>query len=70
MLFAVKVGPVNRQLRLAKRPAGEVEPDDFEVTEEELPPAGEDHARVKVLQVSLDPAMRGWMTTRPRTCRP
>jgi NADPH-dependent curcumin reductase CurA len=56
---------VNRQLRLAKRPAGEVKPDDFEVTEEDLPPAGEDQARVKVLQVSLDPAMRGWMNDAP-----
>ena len=56
---------MNRQLRLAKRPAGEVEPDDFEVTEEDLPPAGEDQARVKVLQVSLDPAMRGWMNDAP-----
>jgi NADPH-dependent curcumin reductase CurA len=65
MLGAVKVGFVNRQLRLAKRPAGEVKPDDFEVTEEELPPAGEDQARVKVLQVSLDPAMRGWLNDAP-----
>jgi NADPH-dependent curcumin reductase CurA len=56
---------VNRQLRLAKRPAGEVKPDDFEVTEEDLPPTGEDQARVKVLQVSLDPAMRGWMNDAP-----
>jgi NADPH-dependent curcumin reductase CurA len=56
---------VNRQLRLAKRPTGEVEPDDFEVTEEELPAPGDGEARVKVLQVSLDPAMRGWLNDAP-----
>jgi NADPH-dependent curcumin reductase CurA len=56
---------VNRQLRLAKRPVGEPAPDDFEVTEEELPGPGDGEALVKVLQISLDPAMRGWMSDTP-----
>ncbi|HEX6713875.1 MAG TPA: NADP-dependent oxidoreductase [Thermoleophilaceae bacterium] len=56
---------VNRQLLLAKRPVGEPVPDDFEVAEVDLPTPGEDEALVKVLQISLDPAMRGWMSDAP-----
>jgi NADPH-dependent curcumin reductase CurA len=56
---------VNRQLLLAKRPVGEPAPDDFEVHEEELPAPGDGEALVKVLQISLDPAMRGWMRDTP-----
>jgi NADPH-dependent curcumin reductase CurA len=56
---------VNRQLLLAKRPVGEPAPDDFEVTEVDAPTPGEGEVLVKVLQVSLDPAMRGWMSDRP-----
>src|SRR3954451_16136531 len=56
---------VNAQLRLAKRPVGEPTPDDFEITEEETPPPGDGEVRVKVLQISLDPAMRGWMNDTP-----
>jgi NADPH-dependent curcumin reductase CurA len=56
---------MNHQLRLKSRPAGDPEPTDFEITEEEIPTPGEDEALVKVLQVSLDPAMRGWMSDRP-----
>jgi NADPH-dependent curcumin reductase len=56
---------VNRQLRLAKRPVGEPTSDDFELVEEETPTAGDDEVLVQVLQISLDPAMRGWMSDRP-----
>ena len=56
---------VNRQLLLAKRPVGEPTPDDFEVKEEETPSPGDGEALVKVLQISLDPAMRGWMSDQP-----
>src|SRR6476620_11902115 len=56
---------VNRQLLLKQRPVGEPTPNDFEVNEEELPQPGDDEALVKVLQISLDPAMRGWMSDRP-----
>jgi NADPH-dependent curcumin reductase CurA len=57
--------PVNRQLLLAKRPVGEPAPDDFEVKEEETPARGDGEVLVKVLQISLDPAMRGWMSDAP-----
>jgi NADPH-dependent curcumin reductase CurA len=56
---------VNRQLLLAKRPVGEPTQDDFEVKEVDLPTPGEGEALVKVLQISLDPAMRGWMSDAP-----
>src|SRR3954470_19657707 len=56
---------VNRQLLLAKRPVGEPVADDFEVKENEPPALGDDEALVKVLQISLDPAMRGWMSDAP-----
>jgi NADPH-dependent curcumin reductase CurA len=51
----------NQQLRLAKRPEGEVEPSDFELTEEEVASPGDGEVLVKVEYLSLDPAMRGWM---------
>jgi NADPH-dependent curcumin reductase CurA len=44
---------------------GQPTPDDFEVKEEEVPTPGDDEALVKVLQISLDPAMRGWMSDVP-----
>ena len=56
---------VNRQLRLAQRPVGEPTPDDFEITEEDVPSPGDGDVLVKVLQISLDPAMRGWMNDAP-----
>jgi NADPH-dependent curcumin reductase CurA len=57
--------PTNAQLRLASRPAGMVETSDFELTREPLPSPGDGEALVKVLQLSLDPAMRGWMRDVP-----
>jgi NADPH-dependent curcumin reductase CurA len=59
------VATVNRQLLLAKRPVGEPTPDDFEVKEAELSAPGDGEVLVKVLQISLDPAMRGWMSDKP-----
>jgi NADPH-dependent curcumin reductase CurA len=56
---------VNRQLLLAKRPVGEPTPTDFEIVEAEPPALGDGEALVKVLQISLDPAMRGWMRDTP-----
>jgi NADPH-dependent curcumin reductase CurA len=56
---------VNRQLLLAKRPEGEPAADDFEVKQTDMPTASDDEVIVKVLQISLDPAMRGWMSDAP-----
>jgi NADPH-dependent curcumin reductase len=52
---------VNHQLRLAARPVGLPKPSDWSSTEEPVPTPGEGEALVKVLYLSLDPAMRGWI---------
>jgi NADPH-dependent curcumin reductase CurA len=52
---------VNHQFRLAARPVGMPKRDDWNYTSEPVgePAAGE--LLIKVLYISLDPAMRGWM---------
>jgi hypothetical protein len=52
---------INHQFRLIARPVGAVKRSDFEYAEVPLrdPAAGE--LLVKLLYISLDPAMRGWM---------
>jgi NADPH-dependent curcumin reductase CurA len=56
---------VNRQLLLAKRPVGEPTRDDFEIRDVDPATPADGEALVKVLQISLDPAMRGWMSDIP-----
>lgn len=51
----------NRQVRLAARPVGLAKPSDWNFTTEPVADPGEGQVLVKVLQLSLDPAMRGWM---------
>ena len=51
----------NRQFRLARRPNGLPEREDFALTTETLPEAGDGEVRVAIDYISLDPAMRGWM---------
>src|SRR6266571_4219267 len=53
---------VNRQWLLKTRPSGMVEPSHFEWTEAEVPLLGEGEFLVRNLYLSLDPAMRTWMT--------
>jgi NADPH-dependent curcumin reductase len=53
--------PVNHQFRLARRPVGMVQRSDFEYTEAPVVEPGEGEVLVKILYISLDPAMRGWM---------
>ena len=52
---------VNHQVRLAARPVGLPGPECWQHTEEAVPEVGEGGVVVKVLALSLDPAMRGWM---------
>jgi NADPH-dependent curcumin reductase CurA len=52
---------INRQFRLAARPHGTVKASDWQFTEETLRDPAEGEVLVKILQISLDPAMRGWM---------
>ena len=55
----------NRQWLLRKRPAGMVKESDFELRESPAPTPKDGEALVRVLYVSFDPAMRGWMEDRP-----
>ena len=53
--------PANRQYRLAARPTGLPKHSDWKFTTESVADPAEGQVLVKVLQLSLDPAMRGWM---------
>lgn len=55
---------MNKQLLLAKRPAGLPEADTWNLVETEIPEIGEGELVVKQEYISLDPAMRGWMDDR------
>ena len=52
---------INHQFRLAARPVGLPKRSDWNYTEEPVPTPGDGEILVKVLYISLDPAMRGWM---------
>jgi len=51
----------NHQVRLAARPVGLPKPSDWQYTEEPVTEPGAGEVLVRVLYLSLDPAMRGWM---------
>jgi NADPH-dependent curcumin reductase CurA len=51
----------NRQFKLIKRPVGMVQRSDFELATAPAGEPGPGQVLVKVLYLSLDPAMRGWM---------
>jgi NADPH-dependent curcumin reductase len=55
------MGITNHQFRLAARPVGAVKREDFDYTEEPVRELEDGEILVKVLYISLDPAMRGWM---------
>ena len=52
---------VNHQFRLAARPVGLPKRSDWSLTEEPVPEPGDGEFLVKILYISLDPAMLGWM---------
>jgi NADPH-dependent curcumin reductase len=54
--------PTNRQWLLASRPEGMVERSNFEWREEPSPAPSDGEFLVRNLYLSLDPAMRGWMS--------
>jgi len=54
--------PVNRTLRLKQRPQGPIRRDFFDIRDEPVVEPGEGQFRVRAEYVSLDPAMRGWMS--------
>jgi NADPH-dependent curcumin reductase CurA len=52
---------INHQFRLAARPVGLPKRTDWNYTEEPVRDPGPGEVLVKMLYISLDPAMRGWM---------
>ena len=56
---------INRQWLLASRPAGMATEADFAYHEEPRPPLASGQFLIRTLYVSVDPAMRGWMTDDP-----
>ena len=51
----------NCQWRVARRPVGNVRPDDFKYTEEDIPRPGEGEFLLKTLYLGLAPVMRMYM---------
>ena len=56
---------VNHQFQLAARPVGLPKPEDWRYAEAPVPELADGEVLVKILYLSLDPAMRGWMTDMP-----
>ncbi len=54
-------GDINHQIRLAARPAGLPKRSDWQFTQMPLPEPRDGEVLARVLYLSLDPAMRGWM---------
>lgn len=60
----------NRQFRLAARPVGEPKRSDWHYVEEPVREPDEGEVQVRILYLSLDPAMRGWMNEGKSYIRP
>jgi NADPH-dependent curcumin reductase CurA len=52
---------VNRQVRLARRPTGLVEPEDFELVTEPLPELADGEALMRVIYLGMDATVRTWL---------
>ena len=52
----------NRQIKLASRPTGEPNADNFEMATSEMPKAGSNEMLLRTVYLSLDPYMRGRMS--------
>ena len=62
--------PPNQQFLLAARPVGLPQAHDWQFHEQAVPEPQEGEIVVKVLYLSLDPAMRGWMNEGRSYIRP
>lgn len=60
----------NTRYVLKSRPVGRLLPDHFDRVVEDLPSLEDGKARVRVVYVSLDPAMRGWVSADTRSYVP
>ena len=57
--------PTNRQIRLLQRPSGELTPDIFALSEEEIGEPGPGEVLCRVRYISLDASNRAWLDARP-----
>jgi len=57
--------PTSTSIRLARRPQGPTDEQTWQVASEETPALDPGQFLVRVRQISLDPAMRGWLDDRP-----
>src|SRR5215831_11539157 len=57
----VMTNGINHQIRLAGRPVGLPKRSDWQFTEAPIPEPRDGEVLTRVLYLSLDPAMRGWM---------
>jgi len=64
------INETNLQFRLAARPVGMVKDSDWQRVEEPLRELADGEILIKVLYLSLDPAMRGWMNDAKSYIRP
>jgi NADPH-dependent curcumin reductase CurA len=55
-------GPVNRQVLLKTRPEGIPDAGNFQIVERPLPAPGDGEILVRNIFLSVDPAMRGWVS--------
>ena len=53
---------INRQVRLKSRPVGIPQAEHFEIVTAPIPEPGEDEVLVRNIYLSVDPAMRGWVS--------
>lgn len=54
--------PINRQWLMARRPAGDLTPDDFRYTEGSIPDPGDGEVLLRTLYFGYDATQRLWMT--------
>ena len=61
---------VNRQVRLKSRPTGIPQAEHFELTEEAVPDLEDGEVLIRNVFLSVDPAMRGWVSTEANYAEP
>jgi NADPH-dependent curcumin reductase CurA len=61
---------VNRQVRLTSRPSGIPEAQHFEIVEAPLPEIADGQVLVRNIYLSVEPAMRGWVSAVPNYSEP
>ena len=54
--------PINRQVMLKSRPADIPQAENFEVVEAPLPELADNQVLVRNIYLSVEPAMRGWVS--------